>query len=90
MDTVAMGANRKSVRFTIEGTDLMVSIFPEDGEVRVTSGKFILDADPDGAARESGHTLVIARGDDNPRARANEIKRRPTHHITLAHEVREV
>ena len=85
-----MGANRKSVRFTIEGTDMMVSIFPEDGEVRVTSGKFILEADPDGVARPSGYTLVITRGEDNPHARADEIKRRPTHHITLDHEVRVV
>lgn len=85
-----MGANRKSVRFTIEGTDMMVSVFPEDGEVRVTSGKFILEPSPDGTARDKGHTLIITRDRPNPDARADEIKRRPTHHITLDHEVREV
>ncbi len=75
-----MGAPRKSVRLAIEGTDLMVSIFPDDGEVRVTSAKFDLECSQDGPPRDSGHTLVVTRGDENPVGR--DITRRPTHHIT--------
>lgn len=84
----AMRAQRKSVRLTIEGSDMMVSIFPEDGEVRVTSTQFVLESHPDGVARESGYTLVITRGDDNPFGR-NDIKRRPTHHVTLDNRITE-
>ncbi len=79
---------RKSVRLTVEGTDLLISIFPEDGEVRVSSAEFKLDCRDDGPPRDKGHTLVVTRS--GPNLDGKPITRRPTHLVTLSHRITEV
>jgi hypothetical protein len=50
----------------VEGSDLLVSIFPGDGEVRVSSAKLVFAIGNDGPPRDSGHTQVIRRTSSNP------------------------
>ncbi|MGW4125064.1 hypothetical protein [Nocardia sp. NPDC004711] len=82
-----MTNRRKNVKLTVEGTDLLISIFPEDGEVRVTSNEYILNCGDDGKPRHR-HTLVVTRADKNPDC--EHQLRRPDFHVTLEGDIRAV
>lgn len=75
-----MGQHRKRVQLAIDGTDITVSIFPESGEVRVTSAQQILSHKPDGQARESGFTVVVKP--DGPNELGRERGNNATYRVT--------
>lgn len=64
-----MGEGPRRVQLAIERTDVTVSIFPETGEVRVTSAQYVLDHKPDDTAREPEHIVISKPGAKNPRGR---------------------
>ncbi|WLP90579.1 hypothetical protein [Gordonia sp. NB41Y] len=75
-----MGPHRKRVQLAIDGTDITVSIFPDTGEVRVTSAQQVPSHEPDGQARESGYTVVVKP--DGPNAKGRERGNRATYRVT--------
>ncbi|MFE0752019.1 hypothetical protein [Gordonia sp. NPDC058843] len=80
-----MGQHRKRVQLAIDGTDITVSIFPESGEVRVTSAQQILSHKSDGQARESGFTVVVKP--DGPNDMGRERDNRANYRVTTDLEI---
>lgn len=80
-----MGQHRKKVQLAIEGTDITVSIYPESGEVRVTSAQQILRHRSDGEPRDSGFTVVVKP--DGVNLNGRERPNRATYLVTSDLEI---